>query len=149
MQPRGRGPFHGSGGWTLSIEKPGRQNGLKKAIFGLNSQYLGDGQTRDGLSWSTWQFKRGTLLSGQTKEWRIASNLPVDLSGVEDVHRCISPWLATPRSLLAANEVVKKKNGVCECWSYPIDLNLLSMAGLPWVPSDAAARRSCVHDEST
>ncbi len=48
-----------------SIEKLGRQKVLKKAIFGLNSRYLGDGQTRDGLSWSTWQFKRGTLLSHQ------------------------------------------------------------------------------------
>jgi hypothetical protein len=48
--------------------------GEKKAFCRQTSRYLGEGQTEDGLSWSMWQFKRGTLLSDQTKEWGVASN---------------------------------------------------------------------------
>jgi hypothetical protein len=58
--------------------------------------------------------KRGTLLSGQTKEWGFAEELPVDLLGESWVMDALifSPWFATPRSLLAADGVVvflKKK----------------------------------------
>jgi hypothetical protein len=41
--------------------------GEKKAFCRQTSRYLGDGQTEDGLSWSTWQFERGTLLRGSKR----------------------------------------------------------------------------------
>ncbi len=66
------------------IGKPNRQKELRKRprkrpMSGLKFWYLGDGQTMDRPSWVHVAVKRGTLLSGQTKEWGFAKELPVDL----------------------------------------------------------------------
>jgi hypothetical protein len=110
------------------MESQSRQKELRKVpipprrmpiLSGLKFRYLGDGQTMDRPSSLSVHVavKRGNPLKRLNEGMRLRRRAASGHDGrVMELlmHICISPWFATPRSLLAAVFFVlkKKKMGV-------------------------------------
>ncbi len=119
-------------------------------LSGLKFWYLGNGQMMDRSSSVHMVVKRGTLLSGQTKEWGFTEELPVDLLDESWVYGCTDIFTLVRNAKIPfccwfGYLYKKEKKGLL--WHLnPSYHNLLSLGYSPLVLSTAATKRSCVHD---